>query len=91
MQNIRLADALDQMNLIENGKKKPFDIVFCTVDKKRKTGGDIVELRNVTRVSQKHNMQSNETIGVFNPDNLEHPYAVHTWLILKFNNMEVLL
>ena len=86
---IVLSDALDQMEILS--PDTPFSISFCTYDKKKDRGGEIIRLKNVIRTGQAHNMKANKTIGVRNPRNSHHPYAVHQHLITTFNGQNVIL
>tara|TARA_Y100000758_G_C15866057_1_gene354871 strand:+ start:171 stop:455 length:285 start_codon:yes stop_codon:yes gene_type:complete len=70
-------------------RPEPFSIAFVTCNRNKKTGGEIIRLDNAVRVGQKHNTVANKTIGVKQLGNTHHPYAVHTRLILEFNNRKV--
>ena len=88
-----------------------FTITFVTLDKKRKTGGDLVTLENARKhqagnIAEAHGKTSEppapgETAGT-NPNHTRNGTInikcadgnirkVHTRLIVKFNNEEVLL
>lgn len=83
---ITLNDALDI-----TAKAEPFQIKFVTFDKSRKQGGDIIELPSAQRVGASHNMKANDTISVKQLHNDNHPYPVHTHLIIEVNKQKVFI
>lgn len=53
---IRLSEVLDQMDrLDDSGRPKSFDMKFVTADRKRNTGGEIIEIRNGRKCVGKRN------------------------------------
>jgi hypothetical protein len=81
---------LDALQITED-VMHPFAIKFVTLDKTRKTGGEVIELNNAVRVGSKHNMKDNDIINVKQIDSHHHPHHVHTHLILEVNHQEIFL
>lgn len=74
---------------ITEDPERPFSIDYVSVDKTRRTGGEIIKLPAVVRVGASHNRKQNDTIVVKPTDRAEHPYTVHIHLITRINNIEV--
>lgn len=83
---IRLKDAL----LVMEDKSMPFSIDFITYDKKRKTGGKIISLTNCETVGSQFSQGKNAMRNIKQRHHSSHPYPVHIWLILKFNDQKVI-
>lgn len=83
---ITLQDALDI-----TAKPAPFQIKFVTLDKQRKKGGEIIELTEAQRVGASYNMRANDMISVKQLNNTNHPYPVHTHLIIEVNKQKVFI
>jgi hypothetical protein len=81
---------LDALQITED-VMHPFQIKFVTLDKSRKTGGELIELTNAVRVGSKHNMKENDIINVKQIDSSHHPHIVHTHLILEVNHQEIFI
>ncbi len=82
---LSLIDAL----AITEVKERPFQLKFVAFDKTKKTGGNVVELTNAYRVGAKYNHADNDMITVKQKNNSNHPYPVHTHMILEVNGQEV--
>jgi hypothetical protein len=78
----------DGLNITEDSQR-PFAIEFVTFDQSRKKGGEIIKLTNAVRVGAKHNQKANDTISVKQIGNSNHPYIVHTHLILSINEQQL--
>lgn len=82
---LSLIDAL----AITEVKERPFQLKFVAFDKAKKSGGNIVELTDAYRVGAKYNHADNDMITVKQKNNRNHPYPVHTHMILEVNSQEV--
>ena len=81
-----LRDALTVMQ----DKSLPFQIKFVTLDVKRKTGGEILELTNAVKVGSKRvDMKANDLINIKQLGNTNHPHYVHVHLITEFNHQTI--
>lgn len=90
MDTIHYADAIQQTKQRdETGRPVPFSIRFVTFDKKRKQGGEIIELDNAVRTGLQANTVEHQLIGVKQLHNSHHPYSVHTRLITMLNDKKV--
>jgi hypothetical protein len=85
-----LGDALQVMDRVDGrGAAVPFSITFCTLDKRRGTGGVIKQLKKAVRCGAKHSLQRNRQIAVKAVNGTGHPYAIHLRLILRINGEPV--
>lgn len=66
-----------------------FDIRFCSYDSSRKTGGELIDLKDCKRVGASHMMNVNDTIVVKQKGRDRHPYVVHNHLIMEVNGKEI--
>jgi hypothetical protein len=102
IKTIKLAQALKEMSYGE-----PFNVSFYTADKKRKTGGAIVELENVTLTWDANNKPGPESkekgsSAINAPAHYRHATRnfvlpnnkirkTHIWLLREFNNKRIVL
>jgi hypothetical protein len=102
---ILLREAIQQMNRAdEHHNPVPFALTFCTADRSRRTGGEVISLpkavlmkrmKKTTAASgsgtakKKSNDFENATRNVLCLDT-QRPYRVHLRLIESFNNTPVL-
>lgn len=84
---ISLIDALAQTE----DKTQPFQIKWVAFNKSKKTGGNIIELTKAVRMGAKYNLSSNDMISVKQQGNSNHPYPIHTHLIIEFNNQPIFI
>lgn len=68
-----------------DGEMIPFDIAFVTADRKRGTGGEIIEMKNVVTTGHKQAKR----LRTINPVGTEQFRSVHIDLILKVNGMNI--
>lgn len=102
---ITLSEALKIMRQTDkNGNPQPFDITWCTCDRNRKTGGDIMrlntaymsgtEIRRVSELdearkrSKRQNHFGNATRNIKDAEG--NMKKVHIYLILELNGKTVL-
>lgn len=83
---IRLKDALA---IMANGE--PCSLGFCDYNEKAKTGGNYREIDQCVKVGVIDKHANKTMISVRKVGDNTHPIAVHTWLIMKFNNLPVIL
>lgn len=88
---IRLNDALDEMNKKIDGKRVSFSLTFCTFDEKRKTGGRLKSVAGYVRCGLSYDNKKTSMIGIKKANDKGKTISVHTWLITKFNGVEVIL
>ncbi|WP_190885995.1 hypothetical protein [Spirosoma profusum] len=69
------------------GRNRVFDVVICTANHQRNTGGKFLELRKVRLLTKQR--QSLRFLLVQAPG-VKDPIRLHLDLILYFNNQEVL-
>ena len=99
MKSIKLKQALKEMTYGE-----PFNISFYTADFKRKTGGAIVELKDVilTWDKSKDHKYKDEVSSANTPSHYQHATRnflmnngkirkAHIWLMREFNNKRIVL
>lgn len=84
---IALADALNQME----DKSKTFDIKWVSYNKEKKTGGKIIHLTRAERGGAAYNLKDQDMIVVKQQGNSNHPYPIHTHLIVEFNNQPIFI
>ena len=86
-----LGEAQQVMDRVDGrGAPVPFSINFCTLDRRRNTGGVIKTLKKAVRCGAKHSLQRNRQIAVKAVNGTGHPYAIHLRLILRVNGQPVL-
>jgi hypothetical protein len=86
-----LGDALRIMDKVDKrGAPIPFSISWCTLDRKRMTGGEVRRLDRAIRCGASHSLQRNRQIAIRPADGSGHPIPVHLRLILRVNNEPVL-
>ncbi|WP_461043360.1 hypothetical protein [Spirosoma harenae] len=68
------------------GKPQWFDLIVCTADRQRGTGGKILDLRKVILLPMKW---QNERFVKVQPLGTKDVIRLHLDLILYFNNLEV--
>lgn len=85
-ETIRLKDALA---IMANGE--PCSLGFCDFNAKAKTGGSYREIDQCVKVGIVDKHTNKTLISVRKVGDNTHPIAVHTWLIMKFNNLSVIL
>jgi hypothetical protein len=86
-----LGDALRLMDKVDKrGAPIPFSISWCTLDRKRGTGGEVRRLDRAIRCGASHSLQRNRQIAIRPADGKGHPIPVHIRLILRVNNQPVL-
>jgi len=69
-------------------RKAPFSIEFISCDKSRKTGGRLLRLTGAVSSGSNHNDFKHGTVTVVSGNS--HPVPIHTKLIMKFNEIEVI-
>lgn len=84
---LRLHEALSIMD----NKDVPFSVAFWTYDALRKTGGELITIKNCTKAGVKNTEGNKGFISLVNKDNTHHPVKVRTWLIDSLNNCTVIL
>jgi hypothetical protein len=72
------------------GKPIPFSAAWITLDKSRKTGGEVMRKDKLVRCGAQHHMQRNRTIAVKRADGKGHPWPIHIRLLMRVNNEVVL-
>lgn len=101
---MKRSDALQKMQLTDaHGEPVPFRIKFCTADRTRNTGGELIELKNAVlsqnlKTLPRHvrnianpkrvNQFSNAIRNVYDLDHNRY-YKIHIYLILEFNGVAV--
>ncbi len=87
--------------LTDMGSGQPFAIEYCSYDKKRGTGGELINLSNCTHPKRQQspttgdnrgkvkNHYANATRNIYPQEG--HPIPVHIYLITKFNHKTVVL
>ncbi|GAB3956719.1 hypothetical protein GCM10028805_47470 [Spirosoma harenae] len=84
---IKVQEMLQQMRLLDaRGKPIAFDLVVCTADRQRNTGGKLLDLRKVILLTKKR--QSERYLLVQHLGSKD-AIRLHLDLILFFNNLEV--
>ena len=88
---ILLSDALALLAKKDrDGNPKPCTVRFCTLDTKRNTGGEMMEVKAYlphNRINSKQYRKAMRNICVIGK---AHPVAVHIYLITSINGKEVL-
>jgi hypothetical protein len=82
-----LIDALNQME----EKDRTFQIKWVSFNKSKNSGGQIMELTHAKRVGAKYNLSNQDMISVKQTGNSNHPYPIHTHLIVEFNNQPIFI
>ena len=85
MSLIYLTDALNLMN----DRDSVFSIEFVSLNKSKKTGGELIKIDKATRAGARFNLSEKEMISVRSVDNTNLPYPVHIRLITEFNGQKV--
>ena len=105
MNTITLVTVLDQMEMMDpDNKPRKFDIKFVTADMNRKTGGEIIEIKNArkcigernkeiiygsgSRPSRKPDHYKNSTRNILCENGQIR--KVHIRLIIEFNGKKVI-
>ena len=70
---------------------EPFSIGYCDFNAKAKTGGNFKELTNCVKIGQADKLANRQLINIKVDGSGSHPIPVHTWLIMSFNNLSVIL
>ena len=78
----------DALNLMDQ-KEDPFSIKFVTFNKKKQSGGEIIEMPEAVKCGLAVNMMKNGLIGIRHPDNTNHPIPVHIRLITEVNGQKI--
>lgn len=87
---IRLGDALNLMEEKDrDGAPQSFAISFVTLDRKKKTGGQIRHIKRAVKTGLPYKVSDNSLRGVRDLDAGSHPVPVHIRLITEFNNQPV--
>lgn len=73
----------------KGGEPITFSIKFCTYNRSKKKGGQIIHLTKAVKCGLSHDMNENNTIGVKQLDSANHPYPVQIRLITEFNDQKV--
>ena len=84
---IALPDALNQME----DKSKTFSIKWVSYNRDKNTGGKIISLDRAIRAGAKYNLKDQDMIVVKQQGNSNHPYPIHTHLIVEFNNQPIFI
>lgn len=85
-----LGEALKLMDRVDGrGTPVPFSITWCTLDRNRRTGGEMRTLRSAIRCGAKHNLQRNRQVAVRPADGTGHPIPIHVRLIKRVNGIPV--
>ena len=88
---ITLAEGINIMDrTTATGIAIPFSITFCTLDRKRRTGGRIRHLKAAVRCGARHSLVRNRQIAVRPADGSGHPIPIHLKLITRINSQPVL-
>lgn len=72
----------------EQGNPVPFSVMFVSCDRTKKSGGEIIMLRNVTKCGLPYSCKENEMRGLRDPLT-KKVTPVHLRLIVEFNNERV--
>jgi len=89
---ILLLDVLNIMNQKDlKGNPEIFSICFFTYSRTKKTGGEMIELKNAVKTGLPFSLKDSQMIGVKVPKSSHHPIAVNTRLITRFNGEKVVL
>lgn len=84
---ISLIDALNQTE----DKSRTFQIKWVTLNKEKRTGGQVIELTRAVRMGAKYKLSGQDMIVVKQKGSGSHPYPVHIHLITEFNNQPVFI
>lgn len=80
----------DGMRIIDaevNGQPILFDVKFLKADRKKKTGGEFAELKQVVKTGLPYSLKDKFMIGVKIPDAGGKPTAIHCRLITHINGI----
>jgi hypothetical protein len=83
---ISLIDGLAQTE----DKTRTHHIKFVTYNEDKQKGGQIIELPRAFRTTAKYDLEKQDMICV-RQDNEDHPYTIHTHLIIEINHQPVYL
>lgn len=84
---IKVLEMIQLMRQLDaRGKPRAFDVVICTADRPRKTGGKLLELRKLVLLTKK---RQSERYLLVQPLGTKQAIRLHLDLILYFNNLEV--
>lgn len=81
-----LGKALEVMDRVDGrGAAVPFSITWVTLDRRRKSGGQVKHLANAVRSGAAHHLGRARQVAVKPADGTGHPIPVHLRLILRVN------
>lgn len=85
-----LAEALEVMDRVDGrGAPVPFSISWCTLDRNRRTGGEIRHMQSAVRCGANHSLQRARQVAVKPADGSGHNTPIHLRLILRVNGEPV--
>ncbi len=90
LRSVNYHDALAIMDQRDGrGVPIPFRISFVTLDRNRRTGGQLKTLDAVIRCGARHSLIRSRQIAVKRVDGNGHPYPIHLRLITRINGEPV--